>query len=326
MEQQNQQPIQEDSNVNRDFQPPKKSLFANKRLYLFIVLVAVVLTVGGILLLRIMQSAQVEPRSVTPQTTPGLRQQETETSDYGEEQNKVVDYLRENITSIVQVEPVLGAPRFFISGKVEFYEGNKFIAPFEDGHIGGYLLSEYSIENGEVRIVYLGETLNQEEVDELKKKHGFIDIDIDTSTWQTYRNDEFGFELQYPSGGKVIKTSYGPRIMLLLAEEGTNLSEKYLDIAIDGPSAHIGGLVSSEQVSLGGNLFMKEIRGGAAAGNIYDTESYLINYEGRKYNLSFTLHSGNIGNYDPSIRPKEFNKDQEKKVFNQILSTFRFIE
>jgi len=147
---------------------------------------------------------------------------------------------------------------------------------------------------------------------------------LDTSTWQTYRNDEFGFELQYPSGGKVIKTSYGPRIMLLLAEEGTNLSEKYLDIAIDGPSAHTGGLVSSEQVSSGGNLFMKEIRSGAAAGNIYDTESYLINYEGRKYNLSFTLHSGNIGHYDPSIRPKEFNKDQEKKVFDQILSTFRF--
>lgn len=131
--------------------------------------------------------------------------------------------------------------------------------------------------------------------------------------------------MKYPPGGKITKTNYGPRIMLPF-EEGTNLSEKYLDIAVDGPSAYAGYLVSSEEVFLGGKVFIKEIYDGIAAGNIYDTESYIVNYEDKEYNLSFTLHSGNIRNYDPSIRPKEFNREEEKKPYEQILSTFRFVE
>jgi len=73
MEQQNQQPIQEDSNVNRDFQPPKKSLFANKRLYLFIAVVAVVLTVGGILLLQMKSSSESDQPTVQQTPAPGAQ-------------------------------------------------------------------------------------------------------------------------------------------------------------------------------------------------------------------------------------------------------------
>ncbi len=63
-----------------------------------------------------------------------------------------------------------------------------------------------------------------------------------------------------------------------------------------------------------------------AAGNRYDTESYITDYDRKKYNLSFTLHSSNIFNYDPGIRPKEFDEAKESKVFDQILATFRFVE
>jgi len=59
MEQQNQQPIQEESSVNRGSQSPKKSLFANKRLCFFIALVAIILALGGILLLQNMQPTPV---------------------------------------------------------------------------------------------------------------------------------------------------------------------------------------------------------------------------------------------------------------------------
>lgn len=70
MEQQTQQPIQQKLNVNRDFQPPKKSFFANKQLYFFIVLVAVILILGGILLLQRTEQEPVTPQSQTQDTIP----------------------------------------------------------------------------------------------------------------------------------------------------------------------------------------------------------------------------------------------------------------
>lgn len=137
------------------------------------------------------------------------------------EREKVSEFLEQNINNYVQAEPVLGAPQFFIYDEVEFYEGNKFIAPFEDGHIGGYLLGTYSIENGEIEIIYLDETLREEELDGLKKKHGFIE-DIETSDWEIYRNDEYGFELKYPESW--ITELSGPNYVQEQIERGETIS------------------------------------------------------------------------------------------------------
>ena len=186
MEQQNKQPVQQEqlnpSSIRKYLVHPKLLLAA--------ALVAVVLVVGGILLLQAMQPAQspVQNEFWDPHE-PAIIEKQI--------QEQVTEFLKLNITSYVQAEPVLGASRFFIYDKVEFYGGNKFVAPFEDGHIGGYLLGEYSIqENGKVQIIYLAETLREENLQDLKQEHGFIKIDI--SSWQTYRNAEFGFETQIP--------------------------------------------------------------------------------------------------------------------------------
>ncbi|MEK7534474.1 MAG: hypothetical protein AAB600_04000 [Patescibacteria group bacterium] len=181
------------------------------------------------------------------------------------------------------------------------------------------------------------------EVHEMKLiKDTSIDTSISstslTAGWQTYRNEgpslsgatepqgEFRFEVRYPSGGKVTKTNYGPRIVLPYEEEGTNLRGKYLDIAINGSPYYTGFLGKTEQVSRGGNVFTKETRSGAAAGTANDTVHYIIDRDGKKYTLSFTLLIANLYNFDPSIRPKEFNKEKESAIFDQILSTFRFVK
>jgi len=61
-------------------------------------------------------------------------------------QELVIEHVQENINNLVEMEPVLGAPSFYVY-KVDFYLENKLIAQFEDGHILGYLLAEYSVEN-----------------------------------------------------------------------------------------------------------------------------------------------------------------------------------
>jgi len=50
--------------------------------------------------------------------------------------------------------------------------------------------------------------------------------EIDTSNWQTYRNDEFGFEVKYPAGYKIQGTGKpGTPI------EGRESSPGYIPIA-----------------------------------------------------------------------------------------------
>lgn len=313
------------------------------KLFFLVVLVAVVISVCGILLLRALRTPPATVSSdliIEDVSSPRSNQELTSADD----QNQVIAYLKENITNIVQAEPVLGAYRFFVFDTVEFYEGNKFIAPFEDGHIGGYLLGKYSIENGEVKIVYLDEILNQETLDGLKKRHGFIDID--TSNWQTYRSDEFGFEFKYPEDYETKEIPIDKPTGLSISLDKGSITVQEIDnsiININVPEDCMFNSGTLEEKNMLSFVDTKKVNGI----NFYyykNYPEYIGGYCGMSAGCWYkdiyrTLHNGQCHQivYDRSdrsfIEGNPYNNPiiigdvkEIPKLFDQILSTFRFVE
>lgn len=64
----------------------------------------------------------------------------------------------------------------------------------------------------------------------------------------------------------------------------------------------------------------------AAAGNRYDTTSYRTIRNGQCYVIEYTIHYGNIANYDAKSGIKEFDEAAVMKVMDGIVRTFRFTD
>lgn len=156
---------------------------------------------------------------------------------------------------------------------------------------------------------------------------------IDTSTWQTYRDERAGFALKYPAEGKLTPQEGSVRIDLPLAP-GTNLVEKYLTITT-GPvpaggctspqlAGYQPGTIPTEQVLVDGVEFTRATIAGAATGNRYDATSYWTEAAGTCIVLEFVLHSTVPQNYPTP--PPEFDAQKESEVFTAIVATFRRLE
>lgn len=64
----------------------------------------------------------------------------------------------------------------------------------------------------------------------------------------------------------------------------------------------------------------------AGAGNLYDTTSYRTVRNNQCYVIEYTIHSTNIGNYDPSQGVKPFDAAAVKHVMDGIVESFRFTD
>lgn len=64
----------------------------------------------------------------------------------------------------------------------------------------------------------------------------------------------------------------------------------------------------------------------AAAGNRYDTTTYRTVRNSQCYVIGYTIHYGNIQNYDPSSGVKEFDEAAVTKVMDGIVQSFRFTD
>lgn len=62
----------------------------------------------------------------------------------------------------------------------------------------------------------------------------------------------------------------------------------------------------------------------AGAGNYYDTTSYRYLINGSCYALEYTIHSTNIGNYDPSQGIAEFDTQKVVSVLETMVDSFQF--
>lgn len=147
--------------------------------------------------------------------------------------------------------------------------------------------------------------------------------------WTLCQSLLYGFELQYPAEAVLTdqRADYA-RIDLPFAE-GTNLTEKYLEIVFTdttdictSPQAEgrAPGSVPQEEVVLNGQTFLKQSGTGVGAGNIYDWVAYSTQMENRCISLDFVLHS-----HHPELSPTpppEFDRVAEEAIFSEIASTF----
>ena len=74
-------------------------------------------------------------------------------------------------------------------------------------------------------------------------------------------------------------------------------------------------------VNINGIHFVRSEGAGVGAGNVYEQIYHRTVNNGYCYEVTFYFHYGNIGNYDPSLGIKEFNRDMLLQKFESILAT-----
>jgi murein DD-endopeptidase MepM/ murein hydrolase activator NlpD len=148
------------------------------------------------------------------------------------------------------------------------------------------------------------------------------------SNWLTFTNTKYGFQFKYPPEGQIVagNTDNFARINLPF-QPGTNLHEKYLEVAVvenanpcRSPVASSSIVNSSETVTINGIPFLKEIGGDSGVGNIYQFIAYSTLRDNACVSLSFVLHSVNPDNFPTP--PPVFDYASETAVFTQIVSTY----
>jgi heat shock protein HslJ len=151
--------------------------------------------------------------------------------------------------------------------------------------------------------------------------------------WQLCRSRAFGFEIQFPPEGMLTDQTETTARIDLPFTPGTNLTEKYLEIAArqgfqpcSSPLAEgfAPGSIPTETVEINGVEFIKESAQEGAAGSIFEWAAYSTSRADLCFSLSFVLHSTN-----PEMEatpPPLFDKEAEMQVFEEIVRTFRWLD
>ena len=149
------------------------------------------------------------------------------------------------------------------------------------------------------------------------------------SDWQTYRNDEYGFEFKYPSNWTMSFPNVPGRLFSLVPpmSEDNKYKNKYgeasIQIDIDLVSE---GMSIEEYFKKALENIKPEYRDGIDS-LLFDCSNLnLLNMAAQKcsYTLSYFGEKAVIFIKDHHIWQISYSTDDD--IFNQILSTFRFIK
>jgi len=157
--------------------------------------------------------------------------------------------------------------------------------------------------------------------------------DVDTSSWKTYRNEKYGFEVKYPDGWKIFLPTVNSLIISNRELPQTVLQKQdiYINITIDSNASKSGDLITWANFNVhilefeGYDIKVIDEQSIILAGKpairvIYDLRAPSTDGTDR-LNTSFIIanNRGYIIGFDPS--------DSElRSIFDKILSTLKFIE
>jgi hypothetical protein len=113
-------------------------------------------------------------------------------------------------------------------------------------------------------------------------------------------------------------TNYGGAWLTL--DYDNTKSEKNCYAALDGSGQQI-----TETATVGTNTFHVARAGDAGAGNLYSSTIYRMMMNGGCFEAVTTLHTSNIGNYDPGT-VKEFDKTKTDTMLKKVLETVTFVQ
>ena len=86
-----------------------------------------------------------------------------------------------------------------------------------------------------------------------------------------------------------------------------------------------GGPAKGTLVTINGVQYTKLVSSDPGAGNIYDTTSYRTVRNGQCYAIEYTIHSSQIGNYDPSMGIKAFDSTAVTAMMESMVQSFKFL-
>lgn len=159
----------------------------------------------------------------------------------------------------------------------------------------------------------------------------FTIVEKDEATeWETYQNDELGYEFHYP---EELDTRY---ISINIHPFGWPPKVSIASIDLEFVCEEIQGKLpsgygSQAEVTINGTIYCVLKTSSGAAGSSYVEFKYITNKDNKQLTFEFTLRYINCGVFLEG--EEEFKEcEEERKEFNedlladQIISTFRFID
>ncbi len=142
-----------------------------------------------------------------------------------------------------------------------------------------------------------------------------------SSDWSMVNNSADGILL----AKLVIPSSFEPKTNFADAKftVGTSPSPDAVAQCLATPQS--GTPVKKSTVVIHGTTYTKFVTTDAGAGNQYETTSYRTIRNGQCYAVEYTIHSTNLGNYDPSQGISAYDHVKVEDVLESIVQSFMFL-